>query len=912
MHCSKPLFIVIFIIVIIISLTLEASWFETENLSFGNSYIYSYGFFQIPDTSFFIYGYTRDPSQLHKNIIMLDSSSMVFRDYYIGDFTLYPPVILQDPNSGWNIYFTFSIDVKVWQMGKLHIREDGLFGNMMKLPYTVNGSEISSVSISSRGEAWFAADKLYRLKKDNEEWTAFDYPEGWDLDFYNSAIYLSEDQKTISLFSIVSSNSNRQFTFFDLENNKFGSIIQLLKEQFIFNYDIEKWNGHENQYLLLCQDSLWVYDSIENKLDLYINGFSASTKIFQTESGKYIYFFSNSMSAYQSPKEFYVLNLETKTIEKDITPLDADWGFTTDRVGLQNLPYYDMENNRIITLIDNYSGSSSDYSLKAGYIDLNDFSFHYFLNSLVFSNLVNIIYDHDKNILLSDVQGSNKSVIGNIVKINLETKEKENTITITFTADSWSTMKGSDSPTLVGNSSGWEFVNLLPNNRRQKIYTNSKVSSVSLYKDGVRALVYEEAGLKEYLLADGSSQDITLPYILNTFYPDPTSDDIIGIGNNVVSLIRPHGQARFWNCENGNADFKTHYFDPDNELVWMIFQDKNTNEWLFYKISTSTGDELDSFSLPFNTFSKILNFVPDPLQKYLYFIDDNKNLKTRDLVIIDTNDKAVAKRYTIQNNVAYPSTKTTVFPGIIPVTEKNRLFLWDHYGSWCFDYDNMNLIYGTLVSNPFVTLSNSKPTIQGYWDERRKLVVVVDRSFSMTNFTDKSFLAMINIDFGKIVKHIDIPNSSEVSAPFFPKDLDKIYFLNPSKSSVYTLYLDPAWDTPIQVKLSTNYIEFIEGDKAKFNVNVKNPYDFEQKATAYIWLYVPGVDAPLFFDGVSITTEAKGITLTLPANLDVTGDILTFTMPSGVPEGFYNYNAVFINEHGDRGPIGTWNFYVKD
>jgi hypothetical protein len=913
MSLIRQIFILTFIL-IVISSTLDASWLEYENLSLSSQGqgFPGPGFFKIPDTSFYIYGFklgqTSYPSTLNDNMIVFDSDSMIFRDFHTGDISLLAPIIFFDKNYGWNIYYIFFNDVRDIKLGKLHMQEDGKFGNMTTFPYTLNGPWIASVYVVSKDEAWFATDKLYRLKKDSEEWTSFDFPEDWDNDFIRSNIILSEDQKTLSIYSVITSNSNTQLAFFDLDNDKFNTMIKLDIDRYII--DIQQWKGHDNQFLILTQNSLWTYDSTANKAELCIDGFFATGKIFQSETGQEIYIFSLSTSPYFSATDFYVMNPETKTIEKDVTPLESNWGFSA---GNQNLPYFDIENNRIITLIDTVNGTVYHGKIKIGYIDLNDFSFHYFLDGAEFLNITRFCYDNEKNILLSGMSGTNYNLGSKIVKINLETGEKDSTINLSFRYDSWSTMKGSDSPTLIGNSRGWEFVNLLPNNRRQIVNTSSNVSSVSLYKDGLRALVSEEAGLFEYLLSDGSSENIQLPYIIKTFYTNPVSNDIIGIGNNIVSLIRPHGQARFWNCENGNADFKTHYFDPDNELVWMIFQDKNTNEWLFYKISSATGDELDFFSLPFNTFSMILNFMPDPLQKYLYFIDDNKNLKKRDLVIIDTINKAVAKRYTIQNNVAYNSNNTTVFPGIIPVTEKNRLFLWDHYGSWCFDYDNMNLIYGTLKSNPVASDLNSAPTINGYWDEKKEKVVIVDRSYSVANFTDRPLLAMIDIDTGIITADTtNIPNSSEVSAPFFPKDHDKIYFLNPSKSSVYTLYLDPAWDTPVQIKLSTNYIEFIEGDKAKFTINVKNPYDFEQKATAYIWLYAPDVDTPFFFDGSSLTTEAKGITLTLPANLDVTGDILSFTMPAGLPEGFYNFNAVFINEHGDRGPIGTWNFYVKD
>ncbi|MBU1627901.1 hypothetical protein KKB18_11075, partial [bacterium] len=116
---------------------------------------------------------------------------------------------------------------------------------------------------------------------------------------------------------------------------------------------------------------------------------------------------------------------------------------------------------------------------------------------------------------------------------------------------------------------------------------------------------------------------------------------------------------------------------------------------------------------------------------------------------------------------------------------------------------------------------------------------------------------------------------------------------------------------PSIIQPSTNYIQFGSGDNAKFTINIKNPYEFEQKATAYIWMYTPD-GTMLFLNVMGLTFNIEGIPLTLPVNCDVTGDILSFTMPAGVPEGFFNLNAVFINEKGDRGPIGTWNFYVKD
>ena len=136
-------------------------------------------------------------------------------------------------------------------------------------------------------------------------------------------------------------------------------------------------------------------------------------------------------------------------------------------------------------------------------------------------------------------------------------------------------------------------------------------------------------------------------------------------------------------------------------------------------------------------------------------------------------------------------------------------------------------------------------------------------------------------------------------------------YLDGFDASINILHLYPEWEEPCKVFPSTNFVQFGDGDDAKFRVNIKNEYDYNQYAALYIWLVTPQ-DLMFFFDGFGLTPEIFGIPLDIPANTDISADILTFTMPEGVPEGYYNINAVFIDEDFNRGPVGTWNFYVKD
>ena len=94
-------------------------------------------------------------------------------------------------------------------------------------------------------------------------------------------------------------------------------------------------------------------------------------------------------------------------------------------------------------------------------------------------------------------------------------------------------------------------------------------------------------------------------------------------------------------------------------------------------------------------------------------------------------------------------------------------------------------------------------------------------------------------------------------------------------------------------------------------VDIKNGKD-RNNVRAYVWLCLPHGEN-LYFDGTSWTSQVTGIPFIIPPNLEREDVVLAnFTIPPIMPEGFYNFNAQFVEEHGDRGPMGTWNFYVGD
>ena len=79
----------------------------------------------------------------------------------------------------------------------------------------------------------------------------------------------------------------------------------------------------------------------------------------------------------------------------------------------------------------------------------------------------------------------------------------------------------------------------------------------------------------------------------------------------------------------------------------------------------------------------------------------------------------------------------------------------------------------------------------------------------------------------------------------------------------------------------------------------------------FAWLCLPG-QGVLFFNGLGWSPDVIGIPLTLPADIDLTADILNYEIPPIMPKGFYNFNAIFMNENYQFGPMGTWNFYIGE
>jgi hypothetical protein len=465
---NSKFFKFILTLVLVYSGMIYAEWYESFTPMAGNIAISDLnGVQNIPHSFFVIFSNGDTGTSIGNYMITVDLTTMESRGWKIVDDYLYHPVVLPDPDSGWNIYYNLSEDNL---LGKLHIKANGEFGDNKLLPYSYNGENIINFGVEKRGEVWFIADKIYMLDIYTDSITRFDYPQGWDPESGYKYIYPTDDLKTLFIVSKSSISGDYQIMMFDLVNRVSRLLLcpdlDLLKNL----YDIKEWKGHDGYFLILRNNQIWTYNSISYSFQLFIDGFETSTvRIMQDDSGKYLYLFDKSDFYYAGP-DFFVWNLDDKTFEKHTFPLDENWGFSY--IGpygdSSNDPYqYDRTRNRIIAQLE-----SKDLEYEYVLIDLKDFSMKY-----VPDDLFPIAQGYaDNQIILFE-----KNKIINIKKnislwiFDLSTWEARRTLPFGYDIEEWSVMKGVSGPDILPNKAGSNICHLLPPARREisNLFPNS-------------------------------------------------------------------------------------------------------------------------------------------------------------------------------------------------------------------------------------------------------------------------------------------------------------------------------------------------------------------------------------------------------------------------------------------------------
>jgi hypothetical protein len=897
----KLLFKILIIIVFLFlfKFSVQCSWFEYESPELGNlpSLV---GFNEIPNSPYIVMS-----NRGYEGMALLDKKTLKIKGSFKTNYYKSNPFIFQNSNSGWDLYYTNEAG-----FFRLHIKEEGVFGDNISLSDKDLSNSIF-FEIPDKKEAWFVSDKIILFNGKDESFTEFSYPVSWDPINTLLKIFPTDNSDKMIITSKGTTFGFYQAVIADLLSHEIKKIDLDDMNIFDMSYDIKEWKGHEDSYIILKKDSVNCFNLKTGSVSFIIDGFETYTKkIFQKDDGSQLYFF------HLFSPDLYVLDLNEKKFDLHTISMDPNCEFIT------SYNEYEPDKNRIITGITEDILNGADIKL----VILNP-------ESLEIKNITDKLYPYDVSI--NPFKKEEKLFIRSVSPdyidlVNIDTGEITSSLNLSSNPIGWSVMKGSNGPDILSNSIS-SFCRLQPISRREFINSDITPTLVCQFPDGGSALIADqiyswplEMNYMIYNFNDKSSKEIALPFSVTSLIPDPNENQIIGFNleskrwSTKVLFIKPSGDATSWQVP---SEFDTtssiKYFDVENNTLWLILAD-TIGDYHFYKLSTETKTLTDSFLIAhsdLNFIRSTTSLAPDPLGRYFYIVNETSgdNVK-RELLFYDLSKKEIIKRVDLQTNVINneDTFKFMVIPGVIPIPEKDKLFLWDGYGSWCFDMSNMEKIYGTVIDNPqiYAPGGDYSYNIESIYNDKRDLVVVVDHSWDKTKSHDEyKSIYEINLETGQVINRIGF--HPYIDHVFFPKNKDEIYFLFQDEARIEHLLLNPGWNTPASIAPSTNYIQLGEGDNAKFTINVKNPYDFEQNVTAYIWMYTPDGTA-LFFTPTGLSFNVAGIPLTLPANLDITGDILTFTVPTGLPEGFWNFNAVFINDNGDRGPIGTWNFYVKD
>jgi len=859
-------------------------WYEVHNLGLGDSAMPEQGAWQyaeLPESPYLLLS-------SNNYIMALEVNTGKLRNGYLGENNFYGGFGMPAEGDGWDLYYRPG--GTTW---RLHVNSHGEFGDDIPLGLPTEDFVIP-LPVPETGKIWFFSTKIFRLDTATLEYTAYDYPEGIYSDISYIYLYPSDDKNTLVACVKSESHIGYQGFWMNLGTGE-SKLIDASPDFFQWIDDIREWYAKPGSFLIAKDNILWTYDPASDEIELLIEELPGYLQnIMQESSGRFLYTVGDGNMLYITD----LFEKTTASYELDLREGDSIlFSGQTDTM-------FDPDRNKIIIFV------SPGWDMTLAVIDLEDKSVEY-LDAIPGNVGLKVVFLRRENKLLTNVGSS-------ICIIDLNTKEVKTSISLKNHSSTWGTCIGEATPTLIPEKNTMFFKRLGPLGRLEihNAGEGKRLRNAYMYPGSNIALMKIDMDLndyvyREYNFDDNTTEDIELPLNINSWFPDPAHEQIITFtkyteGSGSVQFLKPHGRARVFRlAEDESITGSKLIFAPEEEAAWAVLANLETDEYFFYKLSTATGEILDSFSLPPGEISYPGGIKLDPAGRYLYFINYNRIddwTSDRLLVVLDTEKREVVARYTIQTNAGKYFHFVAV-PGIIPIPGQDKVFVWNHYGGWCIDTKTWEVLYGETKDNPENEYHRIS-YIDGYWDEERELVVVVDLSYG----PNPKRIIEVQLASGEVWREIPLPDE-DITKVFFPSDKSKIFLLSWDKARYFTYNLTPEWERPARITTQTNFLQYTPGDSARFSLRIQNPTF--QRATLYAWICIPN-GGYLFFNGLGFSPEITGIPLTLPAGLDVSADIVNFEIPEIMPEGMYNFNAIFLSEDRGFGPMGTWNFYVGD
>ncbi|MBU1626699.1 hypothetical protein KKB18_04950, partial [bacterium] len=639
---------------------LYSEWSDTINYGIGNLALGSGGYFlQIPDSNYVFYFSEND-------ILTFDTTNMRSKGGKLTEsrFNQSSTVIIPDPTSGWNLFGLIEVTRELCKFRKLHIFPDGQLGEDILLPKTVTKAS-PSVGVPEKSQIWFFTDKILQLNTIDDTWVEIEFPEGWDSD--NEYIYAYPALAYNSIIGVSYGKTIADYQAFILDIVTFDvKVITAEKNFFKSIKDINAWNGHPGQFIIMKKSEIWSYDRNTGDIELLMKDLGVSAgRIYQNETGTNLFVLGNK-------RNLYILDLVEETAETHELPLHEGFTFMSSA--------YDSKRKKIIAFTqENGPLGTSEIVI----IDLDDLSIKYpenipkniGLTYFFLEDLNKLIFTKGFCFYIADL-GSN---------------DIRNSIPMLYSVSSWNIIDDFEKPILLNYSNSIEFMRIFPDFRRETYkpdipsgdvyqFPNSKTGIIRyaerIYITGTQ--FYFVYHFYEYDFEEKSSREITLPYNSDLLFTDAENNQIVGIGekisainnnyvkNPVVQFINQDLSVSSWLSSIDLYLYSDlgYIFDDNNGYLWLIYKNWEKEDLYFNELSVRSKSLVNEIILSKNLFTHMMNIVFDPNDKYIYFIDEINDETQRELGILDTQKGEIIKRILLQINVENLYIENRVIPGI--------------------------------------------------------------------------------------------------------------------------------------------------------------------------------------------------------------------------------------------------------
>jgi hypothetical protein len=804
--------------------------------------------------------------------IVLDTDEPRFLGHVLCPDMLTFKFTVLPTTEGWDVYVFTKTESDNGKFGKFHINPDG---EMMDYEYLLpwNDEKMPTLMSYSEGKkVLLFTTKFYSYTPGANEFEINKMPEGWS------------DGGSISACTLEGSNyiilyQNSMSCIWDLKENT-GQILQE-----VHNMIPKPWTNHPGKYICLGGTSdkyILSFDTKNLQFDVLFNELPLrSSDLAIDPKGNFVY--SMVKGIYD---KLFVFDIENRSYEY----INLDYDTTNYGVDINNW-FMIPGTNKLRTEL----AGTLDWTLprQPVLIDVTDGKVEILNLGYSSSGLAKkYVYFPESNRLISNESPGYISIFDIKNEVLIPTLIFNSSLNSNLFGYWWNSFWTNVNPYIykIGPALG----------NRELIDDGLSTMSWAFYPDEERILCevgyLSSDSLVEYYPKSGRMEkiDFKTSNVMKMYF-DTLNDRILAVDYDSEKFIfksyfiKNLDDIVEWSFPYSDTKIASMAYDNEENALWMEYLYQNSSGIGFLKLTNPDQAYEDHFFSNIDLPSGELTIYNHGEFFILYH--------SPTLYIIDGKSGDILFEKQIYEGDSYYKT------AIIPVPEKKCIFLWDGSKAWKIDTRNWNLVYGDTYQNPSQKSSND---MKGCYDAVRNELIIFDTK-------EANAVIKVDAETGTIIEKAPLnPEIIDIWLnPYIDVKNSTVYFLKDSSGLMTTVRLDDDWDKAPTIKPQGQYLEYRPGDTFKLILDIANPADVPQDVTAYIWFWLP-TGQYIFFGPNGLTTEVVGIPLTLPANLDTSISIDLFTVPQGMPAGFYNLNAVFFNNRtAVRGPMGTYNFMAS-